>query len=46
MSGFQRNGIELYLPFVLRELINRDYSKTPRSAKMLIEKVIVKFTRF
>ena len=31
-------AIELYLPFVLRELINRDYSKTPRSAKMLIEK--------
>ena len=31
-------AIELYLPFVLKELINRDFSKTPRSAKMLIEK--------
>ena len=31
-------AIELYLPFVLKELINRDYSKTPRSAKMLIER--------
>ena len=30
-------AIELFLPFVLKELINRDYSKTPRSAKMLIE---------
>ncbi len=31
-------AIELFLPFVIKELIARDFTKTPRSAKMLVEK--------